>query len=447
MKLLRFINAAAAMLVMAAVSAGCGDSKDEPVPPVEPDQPVLGPEVSQNVIYQANPRFFASDECFKAVTARIPAIADMGCDMLWIMPVNTPGELKAFGSPYCIRDFRGINPRYGTATDFKALVDAAHKAGMKVVLDWIANHTAWDHEWITAHPEYYRKDAAGNIAQASTWTDVAQLDYSNAGTVKAMTDDMLYWVNEMGVDGFRCDYAEGVPHDFWKQAIDKFRAIRPDFFMLAETSQESFYKDGFDMIYDWNYAPAVAAAFTGGKASDIFTREADSWSKVPEGASILRYVFNHDVAAENDYARYYGSADAQPAAYVAAAMLHGTPMIYSSMDADVNGGKLSFFDYKPLAFSAEKAAVYKAINKAYKASAELRRAELRTYPDKDVLSFTRTAGDHTLLVMVNTPADARTVKTPIALTGLRMTDMINGGETAVPVTIQLPAYGYIIYMN
>ena len=435
-------------VLAALVLGGASCTSYEIDMPANPEPPVEGPEVSSSVIYQANPRFYGTEKCLQALTADVPAIAAMGADVLWVMPVCEPGsDALSIGSPYCIRDFKSVNSKYGTMADFTALVDAAHAAGMKVVLDWIANHTSWDNAWISEHPERYAKDASGNISSANGWTDVAQLNYSEPSTAEAMTDAMMYWIEEGKIDGFRCDYADGVPHEFWKNFIDKARAVRPDFIMLAETNYADFYADGFDMIYDWGFSPAVSSAYTGGKVSDIFVKANDSWKKVPEGKGLLRYAFNHDTAAENNVATYFGAPAGTVGAYVLAAMLHGTPMIYSSMDVENLSGTLSFFNYRKLERSADLAARYTAINSAYKASAQVRRGTLKTYADSKVAAFTRSIPGHTMLVMVNTSGEERTVKTPIALAGSTMTDLLTGASVTPDASLTLPAYGYIIYMN
>ncbi len=435
-------------VLAALVLGGASCTSYEIDMPANPEPPVEGPEVSSSVIYQANPRFYGTEKCLQALTADVPAIAAMGADVLWVMPVCEPGsDALSIGSPYCIRDFKSVNSKYGTMADFTALVDAAHAAGMKVVLDWIANHTSWDNAWISEHPERYAKDASGNISSANGWTDVAQLNYSEPSTAEAMTDAMMYWIEEGKIDGFRCDYADGVPHVFWKNFIDKARAVRPDFIMLAETNYADFYADGFDMIYDWGFSPAVSSAYTGGKVSDIFVKANDSWKKVPEGKGLLRYAFNHDTAAENNVATYFGAPAGTVGAYVLSAMLHGTPMIYSSMDVENLSGTLSFFNYRKLERSADLAARYTAINSAYKASAQVRRGTLKTYADSKVAAFTRSIPGQTLLVMVNTSGEERTVKTPIALAGSSMTDLLTGAAVTPDASLTLPPYGYIIYMN
>lgn len=439
----RYASGLLSVALAAFALAGC-ESNDMEMPS-NPELPEVGAEVSTSVVYQANPRFFATEKCLDAVTAQVPQIADMGVDVLWVMPVQEQGSKDAIGSPYCIRDFKSVNSRYGTMADFKKLVDTAHAAGMKVILDWVANHTSWDNDWITSHPEYYAKDASGNISQASSWSDVAQLDFSNPETVAAMTDAMKYWIEQAGIDGFRCDYADGVPHEFWNQAITAFRTIKPDFIMLAETSKPDFYNDGFDMIYDWGFAPAMSGTFKSGKTADLFNAAAGTWKDVPEGKGLLRYAFNHDFAAENSIDATYGSFDAIPAAYVLTAMLHGTPMIYSAMDAENLSGTQNFFNYKTLTWSAERRAAFKAINAAYKATADVRRGELNTYGVNKVAMFTRSTPEKKMLVMVNTTGDDQTVKTPIALAGETMTDMIGGGTVTLPATMTLGAYGYVIY--
>lgn len=436
------------MILALSAFALASCSNDDQVLPDNPEAPKVGPEVSTTVVYQANPRFFATDNCLKALTDQTAEIADMGVDVLWVMPVQKQGELNAFGSPYCIADYKTVNAKYGTLDDFKSLVNAAHSHGMKVILDWVANHTSWDATWISTHPEYYQKDANGNIKQASTWTDVAQLDYKNAGTRSAMIDALRFWVEEAGVDGFRCDYAEGVPHDFWADAIAELRTVKPGLFMLAETSDFNFYNDGFDMIYDWSFAPTMSGVFTGARPSELFSKASNTWSKVPEGKEILRYTFNHDFAAENSINKTYGALEGIPAAYVLTAMLDGTPMIYSSMDAANNfSGTLSFFNYNQMTWSAEKRAAFKAINSAYKATAEVRRGQFAAYSYNAVAMFTRSTPSQTLLVAVNTTGKQQTVKTPIALAGENVSDLINGGQTSLPVTLTLEPYEYHIFVK
>lgn len=437
-------NKISMILPVVAALAVTGCESYEIDMPANPAEPTVGPEVSTSVIYEANPRFFGTSGCLNEIDLQLPRIQEMGCDILWVMPVFEPGSLNSIGSPYCIRDFKAVNPSYGTLDDLKKLVGDAHSKGMKVMLDWIANHTSWDNPWITTNPDRYVHDENGNIVSPSGWSDVAQLDFTNASTREAMKDAMVYWVKECGIDGYRCDYADGVPLDFWSDLIVTLRGINPEFIMLAETNNASFYEAGFDMIYDWSSSTAIADAFTGGKPSGVITEAADALARVPEGDSILRYVLNHDVAAENNVATMFGSYDAVPAAYVLASMLNGTPMIYSAMDVANLSGKLSFFNFNKLTFSDELTATYKAINSAFKASAEVRRGQLTDYSGSSIVCFTRSIPGHNLLVAVNTSASAQSLKSPITLAGATMNDLLNGGQATVPVTIELQPYSYII---
>lgn len=441
------MNKIASFIATVAAFAAAGCTSYEIDMPANPAEPVIGNEVSTNVIYQANPRFFGDNECLKGLTRQVSRIAGMECDILWVMPVYEPGELNGIGSPYCIRDFKAVNPRYGTMTDLKELVNTAHSSGMKVILDWVANHTAWDCSWITEHPDWYVKDAAGNIVSPSGWSDVAQLNFANADMRAAMKDAMLFWVEQLGIDGYRCDYADGVPHDFWSDVITALRAKNSGMIMLAETANPDYYADGFDMIYDWNSSTTISSAFNGGKPADVVKEATEALAKVPDGKSILRYVFNHDVAAENNVATMFGAPEGVPAAYVLASMLNGTPMIYSSMDVEGLSGKLSFFNYMTLDFSTSLSDEYKAINAAFKASAEVRRGELRDFSNSSVVCFTRAIPGHNLLVAVNTTGSEKSVKSPILLAGSTMTGLIDGKQVTVPVEISLEPYSYTILMN
>ncbi|MDE5572488.1 MAG: alpha-amylase [Muribaculaceae bacterium] len=434
--------------VVAFATAACSSDKPE-----LPDNPVIPDDIeaaSTDVMYQANPRFFGENNCFEGITAQLDRISGMGCDLLWIMPIYEPGELKGTGSPYCIRDFKAVNPRYGTMDDFKKLVDTAHNKGMKVILDWIANHTAWDCPWITEHPDWYQKNANGEISSPVLgWNDVAQLKVSDPAVQAAMKDAMMFWVERFSIDGFRCDYADGLPHEFWDSVIKDMRAKNPDFIMLAEGGNPTYYADGFNMIYDWDCASSISKAFTGGLPANIIKEAHDSFEKVPEGKSMLRFVFNHDTASENNVATLFGSPEGVRGAYVLVSMLcgKGTPMIYSSMDVEGLTGKLSFFDYRTLDFSTTISDEYKAINNAFIESAKVRGGSLADYSNRSVACFTRTIAGHALLVAVNTTGEDQSIKSPITLNGTSMKNMITGTSTTVPIMIELKPYAYTILMN
>lgn len=441
----------ACMLALGA----CGGEEDQPqvTPPGSGNNSEAGGDIPTQVIptqiiYQANPRFFASNGSLKEIENQLPRISGMGCDVLWLMPIFEPGELKSVGSPYCIRDFKKINPRYGSDADLRSLVNKAHSMGMKVILDWVANHTSFDNVWTVTNPERYRKDANGNIAATQSWGDVAQLDYSVASTAEGMTDALLYWVENFDIDGYRCDYAEGVPHDYWKSAITRLRQADSELIMLAEASKKDFYGDGFDMIYDWSFAPALSKVYAGSTTpAKLISDAAATITSLPQGKSILRYAFNHDVAAENEVDKYFGSFDGVKGAYLISTMLGGTPMIYSGMDVDNVRGKLNFFNYSPKTFSSTLSDEYGKINKIVKATENLRAGKLTDYSKKNVVAFTLASGNQTMLVIVNTSGSEIDFRTPITMSGEQMTDMIADTDGGLPVSVTLPAYGYKIYLK
>ncbi len=439
------------LAAIAMMAAGCGSDtpSDGSDPKPDPNPPVLAEDASSDVLYEVNPRFYGDKGCLARVVADIPRIAGMGCDILWIMPPYETGVVKSVGSPYCVKDYKSIDPLLGTMDDFKALVKTAHASGMKVILDWVANHTSFDNVWTISNPERYRKDVAGNIAATQQWGDVAQLDYSVRSTRDGMIDAMSYWVRETGIDGFRCDYAEGVPHDFWEEAIDVLEKENAGIIMLAESQQTDFWKDGFDLIYDWNFPSTVSTVFKNGNLSRFGEYVTERDSGRTQGKNYMCYAFNHDVASENDVASMFGGTDGTVAAYVLAAFSGGVPMIYSSMDVEGLKGKLSFFtnSHRDLKFSDTLTAAYAAINKAYSASAIARGGKMKHYGSADAIVIGFENGDHNLLVVVNASNAGKTVKTPIAFAGARFRDLMDDTVSDLPVSIDLPAYGFKIMIN
>lgn len=447
---------------MAAVAAAAmlftGCSKDdgnnnEPSNPDKPGQPgQIAKPVSTDVVYEANPRFFATENCLNALNSQLTRINNLGCNILWLMPICEPStSAQSVGSPYSIKNYDAINPKYGTIEDLQTLVKNAHNLNMKVILDWVPNHTGWDNPWITEHPGWFMHNSKGEIISppGQNWADVAQLDYTNPEVAAGMSQAIKYWVTTADIDGFRFDYADSpqIPTSFWISIASDLKAMKKDIILLAESSNYSFYNYGYDMIYDWNSAPTISSAFKGGKPTSVVEEAQGALSNVPDGKSILRYVFNHDTMSEKPIDTYYGSIDALPAAYVCASMLNGTPLIYSGMDAKGLTGTQSFFNYKTISFNDELTPIYKAINDAFRISAEVRGGNLTNYSTSTVIAWSWTLNNKTLMVIVNPGSSTVTISTPMAVTGLNMTDLINGGTSMLGSTMTLEGYGYKILMN
>ena len=248
-------------------------------------------------IYEVNLRQYTPEGTFKAFAAHLPRLAAMGVDILWLMPIQPIGVLNRkgpLGSGYSVSDYLAVNPDFGTLDDFRHLVDAIHAAGLRVILDWVANHTAWDHVWTRSHPEWYLKDAQGRLhsyvydngREREHWTDVVGLDHRQPAMQQAMLDAMKFWVQQQGVDGFRCDVAALVPLAFWERARAELEAIRP-VFLLAEATGPQFHAAAFDMTYDWALLDVLKQVAAGqADADDLDAYLAKAAQKFPRDAPL-----------------------------------------------------------------------------------------------------------------------------------------------------------------
>ena len=314
-------------------------------------------------IYQVNLKLYGASGAVGKVQARLDDIKALGTDILYLMPVYAEGKdvlpgmpgNKPFGSPYCIRNYKEVNSLYGTLAELKSLVDAAHAKGMKVMFDWVANHTSWDNVWLTEHPDWYEHKADGTVAwptKDGEWKDVAQLDYSKKELWAAMEDALEYWVTTLGIDGYRCDYAHGVRDDFWKEAIGRLKALKPGFVMLAESDYKRMFDDGFDIIFDRAIKSRVKGLIgTSTSSKSFFTWYKDDQGEAPAPKTKLFFVTNHDDATTDVPSTQFKSADGALAAYVLMAALNGSSMLYGSQEVGY-AKTINFFNTMTMDWSA-----------------------------------------------------------------------------------------------
>lgn len=402
---------------------------------------------NEMVIYEANPKVFASSGAFKAMEDRLDEIRELGANVLWIMPVHPIGSVNSVGSPYCVKDFMAVNASYGTLADLRSLVDKAHSMDMKVILDWVANHTAWDNPWLTEHPDWYTKDGAGNIISPAGmgWDDVADLNFDNKSLRTNMIEAMKFWVTDAGIDGFRCDYAEGVPGDFWTDAIKAIRSVKKDAIMLAEAADMSLYDCGFDMLYGWDFQSNLADVFAGKKkVQALYESHKGEYAGVKNGKERMRFSTNHDKAMNESspITMYNGEAGAM-AAFVIAAYMGGIPMIYSSQEIGY-AKTLSFFTSTIIDWNSNPSYTeeYQKVMKAFAESVDARAGEMTMYNTGDLVTVYYQGG---LMVTVNTTGASVQVKTPMERSGEKAIDMMTGKQESIPVALTLGAYEYKIW--
>ncbi|VUD61928.1 Alpha-amylase 2 [Thalassocella blandensis] len=369
------------------------------------------------VIYQINTRQFSKEGTFNAVQQQLPRLKELGVEILWFMPIHPIGEMHRkgkLGSPYAVKDYFTVNPEFGTEEDFKALVQAAHAQGFKVILDWVANHTAWDNVVREAHPDWYSKNDEGQLHSTPwfDWDDIVELDYSQPDLRQYMTEAMLYWVREYDVDGYRADAAGFVPLDFWETATAELRKIKP-VFMLAEWENRDLHAFAFDASYSWTWWDVMHDIAQGKKdVSALFGYYAWDVKYYPENAYRMLYVTNHDKNSW-DGTEFEIFGDAVEAVTVLSFVSKGIPLIYNGQEAG-NAKRLAFFERDPIHWQTHPH------EKLLKALIDLKKKQpalwnghfggvvqqvKNTLPNQ-VLSFYRQVEGSKVLVVVNLSAQA-----------------------------------------
>lgn len=431
-----------AVILMTASCCNCATS--------EAGYEVPAPE--DVVMYQVNPRVFAPQKSFNAVAQHLDSIKALGTNVVWFMPIYPVGQINTVNSPYCIRDYKGVNPEFGTLDEFKAVVDGCHKRGMSVIIDWVANHTSWDNPWITEHTDWYSKDENGRIVPPiKEWKDVADLNFDNADMRLAMIDAMKYWAVEVGVDGFRCDAADLVPYDFWKQCCDSLRAI-PDhqLLLLAEGKRKDHFDAGFEMNYAWDYLEAVRRVFNPKRgpyvsASHLFEVDKEEYAGIPEGCVKLRFTTNHDESDKMSPISEFGGERASMAAFVASAYLHGGALVYGSQEVGYPG-RINFFHFVPVDWQArpELNEEYVDLLALYNELPAIRKGKLTAFPDEHILAFEKKDAEDSVLVLVNVRHEDYSVPVPSAWQDRACVNLMTGEMLMLGETISLAPYEYMI---
>ncbi len=306
----------------------------------------------QATIYEVNIRQFTPEGTISAFEKHLPRLKKMGVKILWVMPVQPIGVLNrkgTLGSYYSIRDYTAVNPAFGTQADFNRMVKTAHRLGMKIILDWVANHTAWDNVWSHSHPEWYKKNAKGELTsyeydngrEIEYWTDVIGLDYRQQALWDEMIAAMTFWVTVADVDGFRCDVASLVPIPFWLRARRELDAVKP-MFMLAESNDPAIHA-AFDMTYDWKLFDAFADIAQGKADARVLADwVAHGQDGFPKDAYRMNFTSNHDVNSWRwSDTELYG--DKFRAFAVLAATLPGMPLVLGGQESGLDK-KIAFFE-------------------------------------------------------------------------------------------------------
>ncbi|TDW50024.1 glycosidase [Flavobacterium sp. 270] len=449
-------------LILALAFVSCSSSDSDSTPPSPYTQYGTAFEKMPNkedaIIYQVNIRAFSQEGTLKGVQERLSQIQELGTNVIYLMPVYPVGKVKAsgeLGSPYAVQDYKAVNPDFGTLQDLQVLVEEAHKKNMAVVLDWVANHTAWDNAWITQHPDWYLKDANGNITipPGTNYNDVAQLDFNNSEMKAAMIDAMSYWIYSANVDGFRCDYADFVAPGFWTEAITKLRSIKKNqkILMLAEGSKVSHFVSGFDYTFGFNFFSSLEKVFKDGlSASTLQTSNATEYANTYNADNkVVRYTSNHDVnLTDGTSLELFGGKKGSIAAFVVASYLKSVPMIYNGQEIGY-AQRLNYFSKTPIDWSTadnDMLAEYKKIIAFRKTSNAIKTGTYTGYSSDALSAFTMIKDTEKVLVLSNLTSGTVKYLVSPALKGT-WKDAFTGTAVTLGSETTLLPFQYIVLKN
>jgi glycosidase len=404
-------------------------------------------------IYQVNIRAFGKNGDLKGVTERLDSIKALGVNVIYLMPIYPVGVFKAVNSPYCIRDYAAVNKEFGTLDDLRQLIDGAHSRNLAVILDWVGNHTSYDHVW-TKNKSWYLQDSTGNIISPPNmgWRDVAQLNFKNQDMRRAMISDMKYWVLAANVDGFRCDYSDGPPFDFWKQAFDTLKSIpNHKLLLLSEGGRKDHYKAGFDYNFGFNFFGNLKAVFERNRSVlSIDSLNIADYKDTEEGQQMVRYTTNHDVnGSDGTPQELFGGNKGSMAAFVVIAYMKSVPMIYNGQEVGTPYRLLFPFTTKKIDWTPNPSvtAEYKKIIGFRKNSQAIRRGKLTSYSNADVCAFIKEDGKEKVFVLSNLRNKPVSYSVPPELQKGKWRDAFTGMTATMSANIILEPYSYLVLKN
>jgi glycosidase len=361
-------------------------------------------------IYEVNIRQYTEEGTIKAFEKHLPRLKELGADILWLMPIHPIGEKNrkgTLGSYYSVRDYKAVNPEFGTLDDFKSLFKMIHKMGMYVIIDGVANHTAWDHKWIEEHPEFYTQDSLGNIIPPNPdWSDVADLNFDNKELWTEMIDELKFWVEECDIDGYRCDVAGMVPTEFWIEARTELNKIK-NVFMLAEWDTPEVHL-AFDMTYDWDLHHILNnIAKEENTVIDLIEHLNKNENKFPANAFRMQFTSNHDENSWNGIV-VERLGDGVETFAVLTCLIPDMPLVYTGQEAG-NDKRLSFFEKDLVKWKEHKLFnIYLKLFQLKKNNSSLLNGErggemnyLKSSDEKNIFAFSRSVEKDKVLALFN----------------------------------------------
>ncbi|MCY7295243.1 alpha-amylase family glycosyl hydrolase [Alteromonas sp. a30] len=453
----RLVNLLLITLFMTTSTHASTPEKYQPKPYVELTHPAWSKNAT---IYEVNVRQYTKEGTFKAFSQHMPRLKELGVDILWLMPIHPIGEKNrkgGKGSYYSVKDYMAVNPEFGTLDDLKALVKQAHDMGMYVILDWVANHSAWDNPLTKSHPEWYTKDHKSNFQPTPwwDWSDIIDFDYNNPEMREYMTEALKYWVREADIDGYRADVAGFIPTDFWDTVRDELDQIKP-VFMLAEWDSRDLHKNAFDMTYAWKLDATMVEVAQGKKdASALFHHFAHTLNAWPDNAIKMNFVDNHDKNSwEGSMFERFGPH--LNASIVLTVTAEGMPLLYSGQEAGLDRS-LAFFEKDEIIWQSHPiGALYKQLFKLKKANPALwngnwggKMVPVTNSQPKQALSFARVKNDNKVFTVINFSDSEAVVSFTETIQLGKYTEYFSQQKIQIkPDTlIKVPAFGYKVFVS
>lgn len=405
-------------------------------------------------IYEVNIRQYTEEGTFRAFREHLPRLKKLGVDILWLMPVHPIGEKNRkgkLGSYYSVKDYKGINPEFGDKEDFRKLVKEVHKQDMYIILDWVANHTAWDHSWVKEHPEWYTKDSAGNMVSPHDWSDVVDLNYDKQGVRSAMRDAMTYWVEDFNIDGYRCDVAGMVPTDFWENTVNELETIKPVFMLAEDESEVELLDNAFDMHYGWEFHHLMNQIAQGEANAEVLNEYfAKTDSLLDDDDIKMNFLTNHDENSWNGTIEER-LGEAHKAMAVLSYTVPGMPLIYTGQEIGLDK-RLEFFRKDPVQWKNDPLEDFYAELNTLKEENEALWAPdyggefeiLETNHPEKAFAYTRKKDGNEVSVVLNLTGNPLDIKTDI--TG-KYTNYFSGKKITTDGTFAMPSWGYEILIR